>query len=320
VHTPAETSSNYVRFAKEITAHPGLKLGGQLDKFIIPIRPGRKLGLIARPGHGKTTYGGYLVNSEAQRIVVAGETDQRYAAHVSWEQPVEELEAMYQHSVGYGVTDVAWGRVPMDKVVKTAIERPKLPVWLFGDSLYKSTLDTPPMTVQNVYHAIQAIWKEWGMLPSVLFLDFIQNIPVPAEKDRYMQVSSAMRLVTRLAVQAKCPIVVGIQANQRTDDYKTPIPTMRDAEWSAVIGQLADALLALWRPVKSFLPSQEPYITIEGVDYPNNDNLFVIKLLKQRFEKGHGIWAQHLNPNTLVMKDYELKTVDVTDLSDDIPF
>jgi replicative DNA helicase len=260
-----------------------------------------------------TTYGGYLVKSEATRIMEANETDQKYAAHISWEQPVEELEAMYQNSTGYGITDVAWGRVPMGEVTKTAIKRPRLPVWLFGDSLYKSNLDTPPMTVQAVYHAIQAIWKEWRMLPSILFLDFIQNIPVPSERDRYMQVSSAMRLVTRLAVQAKCPIVIGVQANQRTDDYKMPIPTMRDAEWSAVIGQLADAVLALWRPIKSFLPIHEPFIDIAGVDYPNTENLFVMKLLKQRFEKGHGIWAQHLDPNTLIMKDYELgPTVDLT--------
>lgn len=287
-----------------------MKLGPLLDDHIIPIRPGKKLGIVARPGHGKSTFGGYLVKQEARRIMEEGLEDKFYAAHVSWEQPVEELEAMYQETKDYGVTDVAWGRVPLDRVIKDSIRRPSLPVWLFGESLFKSTFDTPPMTIETIYESIQAIHKEWGMLPRILFLDFIQNVPVPSERDRYTQVSSAMRLISRLAIQAHTPVVIGIQANARTDDYRTPIPGMRDTEWSAVIGQLCDTLLAIWRPIKSYLPNQEPYISVGGTEYPNSDELIVLKLLKQRMEKGHGIWGLRFDPDKLSLSEY--KTVDLT--------
>ena len=257
-----------------------------------------------------TTLGGFMVKREAQRIVRDGEQGKRYAAHISWEQSVEELEAMYQDSTGYGVTDVAWGKVPINTVVRDSLKRPSLPVWIFGDSLYKSTLDTPPMTVEAVYDSIQGIWKTWGMLPSVLFFDYIQDIPVPLERDRYMQVSSAMRLVSRLAIQVQCPVIIGIQANQRTDDKKTPVPEMRDAEWSAVIGQKLDVLLSLWRPIRTHLPHDEPTIEVGGETYKNTEQLLVMKLLKQRFEKGYGIFAEHFDPNKLTLNDYKLTPID----------
>jgi replicative DNA helicase len=314
VHTPSETSSNFVRFAREIQAHPGIKFGCDLDNHIIPLRPGRALGLLGRPGHNKTSLGGYIVLGEGRRIVAADQQDTHYALHVSWEQPVEELEAMYQLASGYSVTDVAWGRVPVDDVIRNSMIRPRLPVWIFGDSLYKSTLNTPPMTVEMVYHAIKAVWKEWGMTPSVMFFDYIQDIPVPRERDRYMQVSAAMRAVKRLAVQVKCPLVLGIQANQRTDDYATPIPTLRDAEWSAVIGQKLDVVLALWKPIRTWLPNEKSYIEVGSHgEIPNTEDLLVVKLLKQRFEKGYGIWPLSFYPETMALKDYKTRTIDLND-------
>ena len=313
VHTPGETATNYVRFAKEINTQAGITFGCQLDKYLIPLRPGRKLGIIGRPGMGKTTLGGYLVLREARRILAHGLQNQLYAAHVTWEQSVEELEAMYQTPEGYGVTDVAWGRVPVEQVIRDSLKRPSLPVWLFGESLYKTNLDTPLMTVETVYHAMRAVWKERKMLPSILFFDFIQNIPVPDERDRYMQVSSAMRKVSRMALQVNAPLVLGIQANQRVDDYKVPLPSMRDSEWSAVIGQLLDVLIAVWKPIRTYLPHQEEFINVGGMDYPNTDDLLVIKLLKQRFEKGYGIWAQRFDQDGMTLDDYKVERINLND-------
>ena len=303
VHTPSETSANFVRFAKEIREFDGITWGCELDKHIIPLRPPRVLGLLGRPGHQKTSLGAFIVRKEAIRLVASGLASTKYVAHISWEQSAEELESLYHTMTGYGVTDVAWGRVDQESVIIDSIRRPELPVWIFGESMFKSDFDTPPMTIDAVYYAIQAIWKERGMTPSALFIDYIQDIPVPEEKERYAQVSSAMRKVKRLAIQAKCPIVLGIQANQRTDDYAHAIPTMRDAEWSSVIGQKLDTLVALWKPIRSFLPHDKETIQVGGAEYPNTENLLVVKLLKQRLEKGYGIWAVDFDPNTMELKD-----------------
>lgn len=302
VHTPAETATGYVKFADEIRTYPGITFGCSLDDHLIPIRPGRVLGLLARPGHMKTTFGGYLVMREAEKIQERGDLI-KYAIHVSWEQPVEELEAMYQRPIGYNISDVAWGRVPKDTIIADSIKRPELPVWIFGDSLHKSTMDTPPMTIERIYASIRGVKKEFNKTPNIIFFDYIQDIPVPTEKDRYMQVSSAMRLVKRLAIQIKCPIVLGIQAKQEVDDRKEPIPVLRDAEWSAVIGQKLDVSLSLWRPIRTFLPHQRQMINVGGREYVNNESLFVVKLLKQRFEKGYGIWAYDFDPAQMQIKN-----------------
>lgn len=310
VHSPAETTTSYVRFAEEIKAHPGIQFGCILDSALIPLRPGRMLGLLARSGHGKTSFGGAILLNEARRLQENNLTDRFYVAHVTWEQTVEELEAMYQDSTGYNVTDVAWGRVPLEQVRADSLKRPARPVWLFGESLYNTDFDSPPMTIEMVFAAIEAIYKQWNLLPSLLFIDYVQDIPVPSERDRYSQVSQAIRLTKRLGVQAKCPTITGVQANQRVDDNKTPIPAMRDTEWSAVIQHKADVLLSLWRPIRTFLPHEKPTINVAGVEYPNDDNLLVTKLLKQRWERGQGIWAVHFNPATLALRDYTLHKLD----------
>ena len=71
VNTPPESASNYVRFAKDIKKYPGVTFGCSLDDTLIPLRPGRALGLLARPGMNKTTFGGFLVLNEAKRIAEA---------------------------------------------------------------------------------------------------------------------------------------------------------------------------------------------------------------------------------------------------------
>lgn len=305
VHQPAESASNFVRYAREIQTTPGVTFDSELlNKSILPVRPGRVMGILGRPGAGKTTVGATILATEARRLSLLPDFGGRYALHVSWEQSVEELESIYQASPDFSISEVAWGRVPLDDVVKQSIQRPKLPVWLFGESIYNSDFDAPPMTVEMVYAGIRAAYRQWNMLPSVIFMDYIQDIPVPDERERYSQVSAAMRLVKRLALHAKCPILLGIQAGRTVDTYQSQIPTMKDAEWSAVIEQKLDVLIALWKPIRTFLPHERPTIEVGGIPYQNDDYLLVIKLLKQRFEKGYGIWGVYFDPNRMILRDY----------------
>lgn len=309
IHDPGRLASSYVRFAQDIKESPGVKFGCVLDDHLIPLRAGRSLTIVARPGHGKTSFGGALCLKEGRRLMNEGIED-RYVAHITWEQPVEELESMYHDASGaYSVTDIAWGRVSVEDVIRNTVKRPALPVWLFGESIYHTSFNSPVMTVDKVMDAIHVIYKQWGKLPSLLFFDYLQDIPVPDERDRYNQVSAAMRRVKRLSVQAKCPVIIGVQASARVDDYAQPIPTIRDAEWSNVIGQKTDVQISLWRPVRTHPPREHPVIEVGGVDYTNNDKLLVIKLLKQRFDKGHGVWGVRFDPATIELRDFKLTSV-----------
>jgi replicative DNA helicase len=306
VHTPAESQSGFLRFAEETASMEGVKFGCILDKHIIPLRPGRVMGLLARSGSGKTTLGSALLLQEARRIRDRGMSDNQCVIHVTWEQSVEEIEAYYHNHDGYTTTDVAWGKVPIDTLKRDAIhgERMNLPVWVFGDSLHRTDQDTPPMTLQRVYDGIRAVRKKWRMQPRLLMFDYIQDIPVPDERDRYSQVSQAVRQVSRLAVQIQCPILLGIQANQRTDDRADPMPGMRDTEWSAVIHQKVDGMMAIMRPRRYWTPDDMPVVMVGGKEYPNCDELTAVRLLKQRGDKGYGTWAIHFDVTTMTISDW----------------
>lgn len=316
VKRPEDSASSFITFATSLAETPGIKFGCILDNFIIPNRSGRVTGLVGRPGHGKTSVGAALLTNEAKRLMKSPEEKNRYALHVSWEQVSEELETMYMVSTGTipnaNSSDIWWGRVDEQKLIEGAIKRPNLPVWIFAESINGSNFDAPPMTIDIVYAGIAAAYKLWDMLPSIIFIDYIQDVPVPDERDRASQVAKAMRLVKRLAVHAKCPVVLGIQADRETDKEKeraistgkAPIPEAHNCQWSSVIEQKLDTGLSLWIPTKSWTPKEKPSIKVEGVSYENNSNLLVVKLWKQRGDIGYGIWPLWFDASRLIIADY----------------
>jgi replicative DNA helicase len=303
IHTPQRASNGYVKLATELTEGRGVKFGFDIDQKIIPARAGKVFDIIARPGHGKTSIMLAMAMNEAKEIIHRSEEDDTYVGFVTWETPVEELDAFLQDMPGYSVTDLAWGRVPVPEIRKNSIKRVNLPIWLFGMSLYNSSFRSPVFTVERLYDSIEHIHKKYKKKPSALFLDYIQRIPVPNEKERYMQVTSATHLVRTLSVEAKTPIFLGVQANQRVDDKGTPYPSMRDAEWSAAITQDADTVVSLWRPIRTHSKHDHEYIKIDGKYYKNSDQLMIIKLLKQRWESGTGTFAANMDMSTLTISN-----------------
>ena len=114
-------------------------------------------------------------------------------------------------------------------------------------------------------------------------------MPTDGAKEKLGQVDQAINDAKQLAMRMGLPIIVGVQARREVDSYKNPIPTLSDAQWSSSIEQVADKQISVWRPIKTHDPSEEPTIKVGDTDYTNDENLFVIKLLKQRFEKGYGV-------------------------------
>jgi replicative DNA helicase len=292
-----------VKLSEEMSKGRGVKFGFSIDDRIVPARPGKVTTIVGRPGHSKSSLMAAVAKHEANEILRYGEQTERYVGYVTFEQPVEELDAYFQTMHGFNTTDLAWGRVDIETIRKNSINRANLPVWLFGKSIYESSFKDAPLTIERLYDAIEAIYDKHGLLPSALFIDYIQRINVPSETERYMQVTKAVHLVRQLAAEAKCPIFLGAQANQRVDDKATPIPAMNSIEWSAVIGQDSDTVLALWKPIRNISPWESEYIKVGNHMYRNDNNLLVLKLLKQRWDSGHGIWAADMDMATLEIRD-----------------
>lgn len=305
VHSPADLSQSYVNWAERLQTDPGITYGCVMDKHIIPLHPGDLMAVVARPGHGKSSWMAYMAKRAADDIVKRGATDE-VVVYVTWEQSAEEIEAYFQSAGNYSSTDMAWGKIEMSKVRQTAVKRGNLPIWVFGESKRHEGVKRPKMTIEYVYAAIESMYEDYGKRPVLLCLDYVQIMPVQAKTayDKTAQVDEAIRQAKELAIRMGLPIIIGVQAGRKVDEYRMQIPTMADAQWSSSIEQVADKQIALWRPIKTRPVEEMPTINVGGVEYHNNEDLCVIRLLKQRFGIGFGIWAVNFKPQTLELTDY----------------
>ena len=129
LHTPADANQAYIHWVENLANQPGIRYGCVLDKYLIPLHPGDLMAVISRPGHGKSSWMAYMAKREAQAIIERKATDKEAVVYVSWEQPIEEIEAFFQSGDEYTSSDMARGRVPRDKMKRRSIKRAGLPVW-----------------------------------------------------------------------------------------------------------------------------------------------------------------------------------------------
>jgi hypothetical protein len=248
----------------------------------------------------------YMAKKTAQDIIRRGAEDE-VVVYVTWEQTAEEIEAFFQSGQDYTSSDMAWGRVPMDVIRRKAIKRPSLPVWVYGESKRHEGIARPRMTVDYVYESIEAMREEYGKRCILMCMDHVQEIPVERGASKSERVDQAIHDAKQLAMRQGLPIVIGVQASRDVDSYKNQIPTLKDAQWASAIEQVADKQIGVWRPIKTHDPITEPKIQVGRHSFTNDEDLFVIKLLKQRFDAGYGAWAVRFKPQTLDVWDYDVR-------------
>lgn len=307
LHTPAKSTSNYVKWVEWLQTAPKIDYGCILDKYVIPLHPGDLMSVVSRPGHGKSSFMAYMTRRAARKIVEQGDT-KKCTIYVSWEQSVEEIEAFFQSGQNYSSTDLAWGRVPIDTVKEHSIKRINLPVWMIGYSINDAGRSKPPLTVDMVYDTIRAIRYEYDYEPVLACLDYIQKIPVTGKKSRTEEVTEAVFEAKRLAVDIGVPIIAGVQASREADKRNSGPPLMSDAQWASAIEQEADKQISLLRPAK--VMEEGEMIEVGSTEYQVTKELMIIKLLKQRFDSGTGVWAVRFEPQTLKMSDYSSVRMD----------
>ena len=290
VLTPTEANTAFYQLSQHIANSRGIVTGSAvLDKLVLPTRPGWYRYLLARPGEGKTTMLMAIAVNEAKWLVKNRLTHLYYVAHVTWEEAADSQEVRYQLSRGYSVSDFWDGLVGEQAIIAGGMERPNLPIYMLGDSMMKTTVNSLRMTIQQVIHALMAIYKIEGKKPSVLILDYAQEIDVESKNSgqkRTEDVIQAIRDVLYLAIKFKCPVEIGVQAKQTSLDRKVPIPDHRDIEWSFFIHQKATNGIALWRPwvTEKDKPSvrKKGTINVGGREWAFSPNLMVAKPLKSR--------------------------------------
>lgn len=309
IHTPSESATEYVAYADGLSKSKGLTWGVKsLDEAMIPLHPGDVCGIIARPGHGKSSLAAFLARKTAKDILAREADTKECVVYVTFEQSTEEIEAFFQIDQGqYSVTDFAWGKVDLDVIRRGAVRRVGLPVWLMGKSMARRG-SLPRMTVENVYRGLETIEHDYKIKPVLIVLDYIQIVPVDRAQDRVNQVSEAInRSKTDLAMNVGCPVVICVQADRGVDKYASKVPTSSDCQWSSAIEQASDKLFGIWRP--ALTQDEGSSVRVNGTEIAVTDSLLIAKLLKQRFAAAGKLFALHFAPEYIKLADLELRSM-----------
>lgn len=239
VHTPAEVGKAYLAWAERLHDDPGIAWGvPSIDKKVIPMRAGELIAILSRPGHGKTSLLARLARLEAERIRNKYESPPYPEAVVycTWEQSAEELNAMFQASKEYTISDIAWGRAPLDEIRKQSLQRASIPIWVIGHGIGRAHHKAPRLTPDTVLEAIESMEQDFEVKPTLMLFDYLQLIPSRNYNDRVQQVTEMPIRIKELALRIGCPAFCGVQAARRVDDRDDKIPEMRDAQWACLAG------------------------------------------------------------------------------------
>lgn len=305
IHTPAEMAADLVSWAQSIQSDPGITFGiDAIDRVVIPMRPGNLVCFIGRPGHAKTSVLVYLARQEARRILDRGTQTKEAVIYTTWEQTSEELTAMLMADTEINFSDIAWGRADVERLKTKTIKSAQQPIWIFGHGISRAGTKIPRMTPELVLKAIESMKEDFGITPTLMLFDYLQLIPIRTARDRVQQVTEMPILLKELAMRVGAPAVAAVQASRDVDLRTLKIPEARDAQWSSAIEQTSDRVLSVWRP--SLTEKQGSFIEIDDKSYEVTDNLLVIRLLKQRGDRGRYTWGMYFNPALLKLAEMEM--------------
>lgn len=303
IHTPQDCGLEFIEYHRDVMSIAGVETGIKaVDNVMIPMKPGDVIGVIARPGHGKSTFMAYLTRKIA-RDLLRQNRENESAIYISYEQSIEEIESYFQLPDGcdYSLTDISRGNINVDTLIKNSIKRPTLPVWMLGNSITRRKV-TPRMTFDKVIESLEYIEKEWNQKPAIIAIDYVQIIPIEKGGERVAQVTEAIMNTKELAKRFGCPILIGVQARRETDDRKVKLPGAGDCQWASAIEQVADKLFSLWRPI---LTEDEGAIVgkLNGSPVLASKTLLVAKLLKQRFGPAGHVFNLYFAPEYLKLEE-----------------
>jgi len=299
---PDLRAKQFSQVYKQKMKHPGITWGiPEIDNVVLPMRPGDMVTIIARPGHAKTALLSWKGREEAHRILDEG-LENKGVFVCSWETTSEEYAAYMLSDEIATVDRIARAKVPYGDMVRRATANAKLPIYFIGRSQFNAGFKTPQMTLDVVTDAIETIYEQYNVHPTMLIFDYLQIIPVPGVTYKTEQVEIATPWLKRLAQTVAAPALVAAQAGRRVDTYDVKIPHKDDCQHSSSIEQVTDKLFGAWRPSITEELNAEPIEVSPGkfVD-PGNKNLLILKMLKQRDADGVHTWALDFNMRSRTM-------------------
>jgi len=310
INTPVESSNSFLRYADEIKHDPGVKFGtNRLDKFIIPARRGEVIGIVGNSGYGKSSYMSFIAVNEARAIKSRGtgtinkDKPGEAVLYVTWEQTIETQEASTQANKRLTISDIAWGRVHQKSLVEAQKTRLQLPLWIAGRSHYSRSVNK--MFVPDLFAEIVQTQTQFNITFKAIILDYLQLIPVQKGQTRVEQISQAILDTKELALNAGCPVFVGVQAKIAVLDRPDPVPGMGDTFYSSELDHVLDKGLGIFKVAKKYPIGSEYKFSTNGQaqSIPVTDELFIFNLFKQRWDTSNMRQFIHFDINKMELGD-----------------
>lgn len=310
VHTPSQSYNEVVTLSKKLHGTTGVSSGSkQVDFYMIPTRGPWVRAWLAAQAQGKSTWLRMIAITEARRLVKNKLDDKLYVAHITYEESTDAQEIYYLQDRKWTNEDFWRGKVDPAAVIKAGLKRPELPIYWLGESMARSNIETPPMTIDLCIAGMRAIWKIEKKLPSCIILDYVQEVEVKMIRGqtRTERIISAMRDIVRMGGTTGCAIELGVQARRSSLKNNPPLPEPDDAEWAHHIMQKATNACGIWRPWTTHSDDQSVLrngVMVNGKSFPLDPNLTVVRSLKHRpGQKGPTI-PLILKPDTLEVIDF----------------
>lgn len=260
-----------------------------LDGYLTPMMPGDLCGLIARPGHGKTSSMIHIARA-ANALLSSGipEAENRFVVYVTWETLVEEFVVIENaYRTGMSMMDVGRGRVDVDVLEASIANSINQRIAVIGQSLQGTNRRMP--TLEDVDQVLTEMREELGIFPGLLLFDYLQRMPARQPgKDRSQIVSENLERCKDMALAHKVPTVLAIQAKREVDEYKgLRLASMSDGQWTSNIEQTCDKVISITRPAQ-YMPEGQPIddasLAEDGEGgYVCTQKSFALRVVKQRW-------------------------------------
>lgn len=317
VYSPNDVSKLALAELKTRRENPGAGVRTHitsLDETVIPLRPGDLVIIMANSSHGKTSLMQYILRQEAKKIIEKrAEPEKEIVVFVTWETAVEEL-GMYDIS--------SYTKIPSDKLYQgnvsgddwknletAAFKRSTMPVWVIGHSIARRK-KRPSLTMSNVLESLWYIEETFGLHPTLICLDYLQEMEPEIRDTRRLQIFDCMSRSKDTALAMGCPVLLGCQAKREVLERDWKLPRMSDGEETSAIEHTADKVISLWYP-KMTEDTDEP-LGNTGIDITNQ--LMIVGLMKQRYGPAGQWWPLFFRPE---INDFQSMILEDRSLTDE---
>lgn len=239
----------------------GLTLGiasvddaNERGEMLLPMLPGELMGIIARPGNGKTSW---MVRWARYRSTILRERGikDRTVVYVTAEQSIEELNAFnLAADRRMSITKMALGQITDEEwraCLEDGINRRYLPLWNIGYSSMTERKQTR-LDADAVRGALEMIHSVHKLKIDCVFVDYLQRFPYDRAESKTVGVSDNLDALKTMALTLKCPVIVGVQARREVDYTDTKMPAIDDGQWTSNVEQTCDKIISLMRPANYF--------------------------------------------------------------------